>query len=219
DWEPTPERILNEWKNPETTILRTQQILFILLLKYSHEQMQSLMEQYQRWLSLNTLPGDSVRRKVFERLQQILISFSRQSTFRLKFLRFLLSTLRYIQLSYQITSWEQPEAYLLEDLLAVETPIKRVQEISTVLSTKEPAKVSNLVQQFTKVLQERFQQSASGYSYYTDEEKLLMEKRLSSFEAIGKRTTWQASQERLLFSLAQLFVKPMKRLSNQDSSI
>ena len=219
DWEPTPERILNEWKNPETTILRTQQILFILLLKYSNEEMQSLMEQYQRWLSLNTLPGDSVRRKVFERLQQILISFSRQSTFRLKFLRFLLSTLRYIQLSYQITSWEQPEAYLLEDLLAVETPIKRVQEIRTVLSTKEPAKVSNLVQQFTKVLQERFQQSASGYSYYTDEEKLLMEKRLSNFEAIGKRTAWQASQERFLFSLAQLFVKPMKRLSNQDISV
>ncbi|MBI4850751.1 MAG: hypothetical protein HY819_02880 [Acidobacteria bacterium] len=217
DWDPSEERILNEWKNPETTILRTQQILFILLLKYNNQQIQSLIDQYQRWLSLNTLPSDSVRRKVFERRQQTLSNFSRKSGFKLKFLRFLLSTLRYIQLSYQITSWEQPEAYLLEDLLAVETPVKRVQEISIVLSTKEPLKVNNLVQQFTKVLRERFQQSASGYSYYTDEEKLLMENRLSNFEAICKRSSWQASQERILFSIAQLLVKPMKRLSNQDS--
>jgi hypothetical protein len=218
DWDPSPERILNEWKNPETTILRIQQILFILLLRYSSQDMQNVMEQYQRWLSLNTLPSDSVRRKVFEKRQQLIMGFARKSPLKLSFLRFLLSALRYIQLSYQITSWDQPEAYLLEDLLAVETPNKRVQEISVVLSTKEPTKVNNLVEQFTKVLKDRFQQSASGYSYYTDEEKLLMEKRLSNFESICKRSSWQATREKYLFFLAQLLVKPMKRFSNRDES-
>ncbi len=216
EWELSAERILSEWKNPETTILRIQQILFILLLKRNNAEMQNLIDQYQRWISLNTLPSSSVRRKVFEKRLQILLKFSRQSPIRINFLKFLLSMMRYAQLSYQVTNWEQPEAYLLEDLLAVETPTRRIQQIDTILSTKEPEKVQNLVQKFASVLQERFQQSASGYSYYTDEEKSLMQDRLSKFEAISKRTSWQATKERWLFSLGHFLVKPMKKLSNQQ---
>ncbi|MFY9223500.1 MAG: hypothetical protein WAQ98_12575 [Blastocatellia bacterium] len=216
DWELTHERILNEWKNPETTILRLQQILFILLLKHSSAEINSLVDQYQRWISLNTLASGSVRRKVLERRLQLLMAFSRRGTIKLGFLRFLLSMMRYVQLSYQITSWQQPEAYLLEDMLAVETPIKRIQEIIIVLSTKEPVEVNKLVEQFTKVLSERFQQNASGYSYYTDEERLLMQERLSKFEAISKRSSWEAKRERWLFSLGHFLIQPMKKLSNQE---
>ena len=101
-------------------------------------------------------------------------------------------------------------------MLAVETPIKRIQEIIIVLSTKEPIEVNKLVEQFTKVLSERFQQSTSGYSYYTDEERLLMQERLSKFEAISKRSSWEAKRERWLFSLGHFLIQPMKKLSNQE---
>lgn len=218
DWELSEERILSEWKNPETTISRTQQILFILLLKRSSAEMQNLIEQYQRWISLNTLPSSSVRRRVFEKRLQILLKFSRQNSIKINFLKILLSMMRYAQLSYQVTNWDQPEAYLLEDLLAVETPVRRIQQIDTILSTKEPEKVQSIVQKFSSVLQERFQQSASGYSYYTDEERTLMESRLSKFELIGKRTAWQATKERWLFSLGHFLVKPVKKISNQEET-
>jgi hypothetical protein len=213
DWDVSRERILEEWKNAETSILRMQQLFFIILLRRGREELQNLADEFQRWFSLTSLPADSARKRAFEKRVTVLYRFVRQGTIRLGLLRFVLMTVQYIQFSYEITNWEPPDAYILEDLLAVETPLKRIREIETVLSTKEPQRVRVLLQQFNNVLADRCQQSASGYSYYTDEEKMLMEKRRNQFTSLSQRPDWHASRERLLFTFSRLFTRPFKKLA------
>ncbi|MEW6732834.1 MAG: hypothetical protein AB1489_16030 [Acidobacteriota bacterium] len=213
DWDISQERIMEEWKNPETSILRMQQLFFILLLTRPIETLHNLIDNYQRWLSKTELPADSARKKAHEKRLELLRRYRQRGRLQLALLRFLLLTMQYVQLSYEITIWDQPPAYLLEDLLAVETPLKRVREIMTVLSTKHPEEVRQIVKKFTSVLNERFQQSASGYSYYTDEEKRLLEKRRHQFDALGQRAAWQAKRDRLIFTLSRLLLRPIKGTS------
>jgi hypothetical protein len=213
DWDISNERILEEWRNPETSILRQQQLLFILLLTRPHDETCNLVEEYRRWLAISQLPAESARKKVFDKRLAVLGDFVRRGRLRLAFLQFLILTMQYIQLSYEITNWSPPEAYVLEDLLAVETPPKRIREIATVLSTRMPAEVHALLAKFASVLSDRFQQSASGYSYYTDEEKLLMEKRQQKFQTLSQRPAWKAKRDSILFSLTKLLTRPLKRFS------
>lgn len=215
DWEISHERIQGEWKNPDTSIMRMQQLFFILLLKHP-DAMRRLVEEYRRWLSTTQFPADSARKKAFERRMALLDGFVRRGSLKLSMLRWMLMLMQYVQMSVEVTNWERPRAYILEDLLAVETPLKRVREISAILSTKEPAEVRAIVDQFVSVLNERCQQSASGYSYYTDEEKSLMETRRRQFDALAARPPWQAKRDRVLFSLARLLTRPFSRLSSQE---
>lgn len=216
DWDVSRERILGEWKNPETTIMRMQQLFFILLLKRKRDELRSLTDEYQRWLSLTIMPADSARKRVFDKRLTLIQAFARRGGLKLSSLRTLLMLVQYMQNSYNITIWETPDAYLLEDLLAVETTIKRIRDIEIVLSIKEPEKVRTLVNQFSKVFIDRCQQSASGYSYYTDEERLLMEKRLKRFETLASSSDWSFKRERMIFSLSRLLTKPFRNMSRTE---
>lgn len=213
DWDISQERVLEEWKNPETTILRIQQIFFILLLKQTRATSLALATQYQQWLSASALPAESARRRTFERREHLINLFTRQSGWRAASMRSILKMVNYIQLSYEITNWLPNEAYIIEDLLAVETSNKRIREITTILTTFPPENVRSLIDKFTKILTERVQQSASGYSYYTDEERALMERRGRQFEALSQRSAWQTKTDQLIFSLSRLLVKPIKNFT------
>jgi hypothetical protein len=86
-----------------------------------------------------------------------------------------------------------------------------MREITTLLSINDPGEVAQLLKKFKAVLADRFQQSASGYSYYTDEEKLLMQRRSELFEELCQQSAWQAKRKKIIFTLCHLFTRPFKR--------
>jgi hypothetical protein len=120
-------------------------------------------------------------------------------------------------MSYEIKNWEPNPAYIIEDLLAVETPLKKFRQIQTILSTKPSSDVVDLTQKFKDVLIDRFQQSASGYSYYTDEERQLMEKRLRQCENLSHRPNWKNSRDKLIYAICRLMMRPIRGIAETET--
>lgn len=217
-WELSDERLVQEWKNPETSIIRLEQIFFILLQTRTLERIRALIEEFKRWVDLTPMQSDSPRKRAFDRRVTLLQEFISKGSFKLKLFKLTLSFLEYFQLSMEVTDWNPNPAYLIEDLLAVETPSKRIRQIEAVLSIQDPEKSLELLEKFQKLLNERCQQSASGYSYYTEEEQEIMKKRLRRFEPFKSRTVWKVRKDRMIYSLCRLLTKPMKHYTT-DSKI
>ncbi|MBL8151561.1 MAG: hypothetical protein JNN15_16670, partial [Blastocatellia bacterium] len=217
EWDLSKERILEEWRNPETSILRLHQIMFIILLTKPQNQFYELVDEYKKWLAMNQLPADSIRKRSLDKRFMILRDFLNKGRMRLTFLRLLLVTIQYIQMSYEIKNWEPNPAYIIEDLLAVETPLKKFRQIQTILSTKPSSDVVDLTQKFKDVLMDRFQQSASGYSYYTDEERQLMEKRLRQCENLSHRPDWKNSRDKLIYAVCRLMMRPIRGIAETET--
>ncbi len=217
-WELSDERLVQEWKNPETTILRLEQIFFILLQTRSLERIRALVEDFKRWVDLTPMQSDSPRKRAFDRRVSLLQEFISQGGLKLRLLKLTFSLLGYFQLSMEVTDWNPNPAYLIEDLLAVETPSKRIRQIEAILSVQDPEKSLELLQKFRTLLNDRCQQSASGYSYYTEEEQEIMKKRLSRFEPLGSKPAWKIKKDRMVYWLCRLLTNPMKRHTT-DSKI
>jgi hypothetical protein len=213
DWDISTERISEEWKNPETSILRLQQLLCITLLQHGQEKLQQLVDSYQTWVRTSGLPNESARKRALEKRADGLCQFAARGVISLALLRYLLLLVEYVQLSYEITNWSIPEAYVLEDLLLVETPLKRIKQIEAILSMRDLGQLQSLVVKFSDILLDRYKQSASGYVYYTDEEKFMMEKRRQRFDKLSRRSVWRARTDWLVFSVIRLLVRVLKSRS------
>lgn len=217
-WELSDERLMQEWKNSETSIIRLEQIFFILLKTRSVERIRFLIEEFKRWVDMTPMQADSPRKKAFDRRVYLLQEFISQGRLKLELLKLTLSILEYFQLSMEVTDWNPNPAYLIEDLLAVETPTKRIRHIEAILSVQDPDKTIDLLQKFRELLNDRCQQSASGYSYYTEEEQEIMKKRLRRFEPLIAKPAWKIKRDRIIYALCRILTNPMKRYTT-DSKI
>lgn len=217
-WELSDERLVQEWRNSETTIIRLEQIFFILLQTRSLERIRALVEDFKRWVDLTPMQSDSPRKRAFDRRVSFLREFINQGSLKLRLLKFTFSLLGYFQLSLEVTDWNPNPAYLIEDLLAVETPSKRIRHIEAILSVQDPEKSLEVLQKFRVLLNDRCQQSASGYSYYTEEEQEIMKKRLRRFEPLASKPAWKIKKDRAIYWICRLLTNPMKRYTT-DSKI
>ncbi|MCS6885080.1 MAG: hypothetical protein RMM17_01355 [Acidobacteriota bacterium] len=213
-WDISDHRIIQEWKNPETTIFRLEQLLFILLETRSIEKIRELIGEFKLWVELNAPRMGQTKRKAFEQRISFLSEFIDQGTVKLKLLRLSLKLLQYLQVSLEITDWHPNPAYVLEDLLAVETSPKRLRHIEAILLVQDPRKTADLITKFETILQERCRQSASGYSYYTEEEQELMRSRLSRFAGLQQIPGWKIKKFRLVYAVCRLLAALLKRRSN-----
>jgi hypothetical protein len=108
-----------------------------------------------------------------------------------------------------VADWHPPETYLLEDFLGLDTPPIRLRDQELVLATYPLPKLTQLVTQLQETLTERL--ASAGGTYYTDEERVLLERRLQRLERLTHRPPWKAALTRWTYIVLRTLVAPLRR--------
>jgi len=205
----TDERILTEWKALETTIQRLKQISVALLMVRSRAELRALAQTFGEWYA--ALPEDTEppERRTYAQRWQDIQELARLSWPAWLLRRWFLHLVWTLQCVSSVADWHPPETYLLEDFLGLDTPPIRLRDQELVLATYPLPKLTQLVTQLQETLTERL--ASAGGTYYTDEERVLLERRLQRLERLTHRPPWKAALTRWTYIVLRALVAPLRR--------
>jgi hypothetical protein len=205
----TDERILTEWKALETTIQRLKQISVALLMLRSRAELRALAQTFGEWYA--ALPEDTEppERRTYAQRWQDIQELARLSWPAWLLRRWFLHLVWTLQCVSSVADWHPPETYLLEDFLGLDTPPIRLRDQELVLATYPLPKLTQLVTQLQETLTERL--ASAGGTYYTDEERVLLERRLQRLERLTHRPPWKAALTRWTYIVLRALVAPLRR--------
>jgi hypothetical protein len=205
----TDERILTEWKALETTIQRLKQISVALLMLRSRAELRALAQTFGEWYA--ALPEDTEppERRTYAQRWQDIQELARLSWPAWLLRRWFLHLVWTLQCVSSVADWHPPETYLLEDFLGLDTPPIRLRDQELVLATYPLPKLTQWVTQLQETLTERL--ASAGGTYYTDEERVLLERRLQRLERLTHRPPWKAALTRWTYIVLRALVAPLRR--------
>jgi hypothetical protein len=205
----TDERILTEWKALETTIQRLKQISVALLMVRSRAELRALAQTFGEWYA--ALPEDTEppERRTYAQRWQDIQELARLSWPAWLLRRWFLHLVWTLQCVSSVADWHPPETYLLEDFLGLDTPPIRLRDQELVLATYPLPKLTQWVTQLQETLTERL--ASAGGTYYTDEERVLLERRLQRLERLTHRPPWKAALTRWTYIVLRALVAPLRR--------
>ncbi len=205
----TDERVLTEWKALETTIQRLKQISVALIMMRSRAELRALAQTFGEWYA--ALPEDTEppERRTYAQRWQDIQELARLSWPAWLIRRWFLNLIWTTQCVASVPDWHPPDTYLLEDFLGLDTPPIRLRDQELVLATYPLPKLTRLVTQLQETLTERL--TSAGGTYYTDEERSLLERRLQRLEHLIHRPRWKAALTRWTYIVLRALVAPLRR--------
>ncbi len=205
----TDERVLTEWKALETTIQRLKQISVALIMMRSRAELRALAQTFGEWYA--ALPEDTEppERRTYAQRWQDIQELARLSWPAWLIRRWFLNLIWTTQCVASVPDWHPPDTYLLEDFLGLDTPPVRLRDQELVLATYPLPKLTQLVTQLQETLTERL--TSAGGTYYTDEERALLERRLQRLEHLIHRPRWKAALTRWTYIVLRALVAPLRR--------
>lgn len=206
------ERILEEWKNVETSIQRLQQIKVVLILTRRRAEIRDQVEAFSNWLSVTPISQESPRRRTFDARLQEIRQLVTQNQIQQSLLRLVLRIVRYVQIIASVQNWSPPAAYILEDMLTLETRPRRIRELEAILAVYPVDQLDELVHRFHTTLWERFQESSQSVAYYAPEEREVLTRRLERLQQLQARSDWQVTRARIGQSILSRLVKPFQKV-------
>ncbi len=205
----TDERVLAEWKAPETTIQRLKQIAVALLMGRSRRELRALAQAYGEWYATLPESTEPPERRTYAQRWQDIQELAHTSWLRWLIRRWFLRGVWTLQGIASVSDWQPPDTYILEDMLGLDTPPARLRDQELVLASSPLPKAARLVEQLRKTLTERLA-SANG-AYYTPEERELLEGRLQRLEQLIRRPRWKATLTRWTYIVLRTLVAPFRR--------
>ncbi|OYT73883.1 MAG: hypothetical protein CFK52_00575 [Chloracidobacterium sp. CP2_5A] len=206
----TDERVLVEWKTLETTIQRLKQIAAALIMTRSRAALRALARDFGNWHAALPEDAEPAARRAYAHRWQDIQELAQVNALLWWLRRLFLRLVWTIQRVASVPDWQPPETYILEDLLGFDTSLTRLRDLEMVLAAYPPREVGRLAKQMRKTLAERLDPTG-GRSYYTDDERDLLEKRLSRLERLAHRPSWKATTTRWAYAALRASLTPFRR--------
>jgi hypothetical protein len=208
----TDERVLAEWKALETTIQRLKQISVALLMVRSRAELRALTQTFGEWYAALPESTEPPERRTYTQRWQDIQELARLSWPAWLIRRWFLHLVWTLQCVISVPDWQPPDTYMLEDFLGLDTPPVRLRDQELVLASYPPPKVAQLVTQLQETLTERL--AAASSTYYTHEERELLECRLQRLTRLTRRPPWKAALTRWTYIGLRALVAPFRRTAS-----
>ncbi|MBX7220624.1 MAG: hypothetical protein K1Y36_11810 [Blastocatellia bacterium] len=206
------ERVLEEWKNTETSIRRLLQLQIVLTLSRSRAEIKDLVDTFSNWVSLNPQSQDLSRHNTLNSRLSELSRWARQGRLKHRLIRGFLRMARRTQVIAGVKDWYPPETYVLEDLLGLETTPRRIRELEAILAIYDEDELNQLMEKLGYTLAVRFQETGQTRAYYAPEERLVLTVRFERLQQLQNRTGFQRLRARIGQAFLVRLVRPFQKL-------